>query len=333
MAQLTVLADLSTSPLFAVPPEPFGVVEGPDGAVYFCDVANHRIFRTDASSSAITAVVGSGEPGYAGDGGLAGAALVTQPYELRFDAAGDLWFVDMLAHVVRRVDRATQVISTVAGTGAPGFSGDGGPAGQAALARPHSIELAGGTLYIADIGNHRVRAVDPGTRVISTVAGTGEQAAPTGDGRLVDCPLNGPRAIAFARDRRMILGLREGNAIYRLDLAAERIEHVAGTGEFGYAGDGGDARGTLLAGPKGIALTPEGDIVIADTESHTIRVIAADGTITTVAGNGEPGESLDPAGACLHRPHGVFVDSTGAVLIGDSDNRRLLRLSGWRDRR
>ena len=327
MQQLTILADASTSPLFAVPPEPFGVVEGPDGAVYFCDVSNHRIFRLDAGSGELIAIVGTGEPGNAGDGGPATVALVTQPYELRFDGAGDLLFVDMEAQVVRRVDHATGVISTVAGNGSEGFAGDGGPATKAALAKPHSIELAGGTLYIADIANHRVRAVDLESGVISTFAGTGEQAELTSGTRLADTPVNGPRAIAFQPDGRMILGLREGNAIYRIDIAAETIELVAGAGEFGYAGDGGDAKSALLAGPKGIALTPDGGIVIADTESHTVRIISADGTIETLAGNGEAGTSLDPREACMNRPHGVFVDSTGGILIGDSDNRRLLRLS------
>jgi sugar lactone lactonase YvrE len=325
--QLTVLADESTSLLFAVPPEVFGVVEGPGGAVYFCDVSNHRIFRIDPTSEAITAVVGSGERGNAGDGGPATAALVTQPYELRFDQAGNLFFVDMQSQVVRRVGHETRLIATVAGDGSEGFGGDEGAATSAQLAKPHSIELSGDTLYIADIANHRVRAVDLPTGVIRTFAGTGEQAALTSGAKLIDIPVNGPRAIAFESDGSMVLGLREGNAIYRIDMATEEIEHVAGNGEFGYAGDGGDATDAQLAGPKGIALTPDGAIVIADTESHTVRVIGADGTIETLAGNGEAGTSLDPQSACLNRPHGVFVDSAGAILIGDSDNRRLLRLS------
>ena len=327
MKQLTVLAEGSTSPLFAVPPEPFGVVEGRDGAVYFCDVSNHRIFRIDAGSEAITAVVGSGDPGNAGDGGPATEALITQPYEVRFDEAGDLFFVDMQAHVVRLVDHATNAIRTVAGSGSEGFGGDGGPATEAALARPHSIEFDGNILYIADIANHRIRAVDLSNGLIRTFAGTGEQEPLRFDAKLTETPVNGPRAIAFQPDGRMILGLREGNAIYRIDIGAESVEYVAGTGEFGYDGDGGDARNALLSGPKGIALAPDGGIVIADTESHTVRLIAPDGTIDTLAGNGEAGTSLDPREACLNRPHGVFVDSDGGILIGDSDNRRLLRLA------
>ena len=157
--QLTVLADESTSPLFAAPPEVFGVVEGPDGAVYFCDVSNHRIFRIDPTSEAITAIVGSGEPGNAGDGDPADAALVTQPYELRFDQAGNLFFVDMQAQVVRRVDHETRLIATVAGDGSEGFGGDEGAATRAQLAKPHSIELSGDTLYIAYY-NAGLRVID-----------------------------------------------------------------------------------------------------------------------------------------------------------------------------
>lgn len=324
--RLSVLADATTSTLFSELPEPFGVVVGPDGDVYFCDVSNHRIFRIDSRGNT-SVVVGSGEPGNDGDGAAPAAARVTQPYELRFDGFGNLFFVDMISHVVRRVPADRASIETIAGTGVEGFGGDGGPAVSAQLARPHSIELDGeGLLYIADIANHRVRTVDLSSGGISTFAGTGEQSATRVDTSLNDNPVYGPRAIAFEANGDMILGLREGNAIYRVNRREHTIAHIAGTGNMGYAGDGGDARNADLAGPKGIALGNAGDIILADTESHTVRRIAADGTISTLAGNGQKGDSLDPGEACLNRPHGVFVEGSGAILVGDSDNRRLLRL-------
>ncbi len=324
--RLSVLADAATSAFFSVPPEPFGVVVGPEGDVYFCDVSNHRIFKIDRSGHT-SVVVGSGEPGNAGDGAAPVDARVTQPYELRFDLNGNLFFVDMISHVVRRMPASGASIETVAGTGAEGFGGDDGPGIAAQLARPHSIELDGkGLLYIADIANHRVRTVELSSGVIRTFAGTGEQSPTRVDTSLSDNPVYGPRAIAFEANGDMILGLREGNAIYRVNMREHTIAHIAGTGNMGYTGDGGDARKADLSGPKGIALGSEGDIILADTESHTVRRITADGTISTLAGNGHKGDSLDPGQACLNRPHGVFVETSGAILIGDSDNRRLLRL-------
>ncbi|MEM7249780.1 MAG: hypothetical protein AAF493_00060 [Pseudomonadota bacterium] len=323
---LQLLAGPAPNASFRVAPEPFGIVRGPDAAVYFTDVSNHQIFRIDEPHNTIDAVVGNGDEGSAGDGGHATNATLRQPYELRFADNGDLVFVDMTAHVIRRVDASSRVIQTIAGTGTDGFSGDGGPATQAALFRPHSIEFdANGLLYIADIGNHRVRRINA-NETIDTIAGTGEEA-PTTIGAPVDGnAFFGPRAVAFEPDGAMILVLREGNAIYRLSADRSRVFHVAGTGEKGYAGDGGSAVSAMLSGPKGLTLAPDGSIIIADTESHTIRKIAPDATITTLAGNGEAGDSLDPSKACLNRPHGVFVEPSGNVLIGDSDNRRVLRL-------
>ncbi len=327
MSQLDLLADANTSALFNVPPEPFGVIIGPDGAIYFGDVSNHCIFRLDPSTGDTSRAVGTGDAGNSGDGGPATLAGITQPYELRYGKDGSLLFVDMIEHVVRRVDGATGEIRTVAGCGEAGFSGDGGPATQAHLHRPHSIEFdQAGALYIADIGNHRVRRVDlTASPTIETYAGTGEQQPTKVGSGLVGNPFNGPRAIAFEADGSMILVLREGNAIYGVDRAGNRVRHIAGTGEKGYAGDGGNAQMALLSGPKGMALTADGAIIIADTESHTIRRINPDGVIETLAGNGGAGTSLDPSQACLNRPHGVFVEANGCILIGDSDNRRLLR--------
>ena len=325
--RLTILAESGSSHLFAVPPEVFGVVVGPDGAIYFGDVSNHRIFRIEPGTGTVGVAVGCGEAGNDGDGGPAVAARITQPYEVRFDADGHLFFVDMLAHVVRRVDRSSGVVSTVAGQGVEGYRGDGGPAIEATLARPHSIEFApDGAMFIADIANHRLRRVDPKSGLIDSFAGTGEQA-PTRIGESLDGnPVNGPRAVAFSADGAMVLGLREGNAIYRVEMSTRVVSHIAGTGKMGYSGDGGDARKADLAGPKGIALQADGGIVLADTESHTVRRINPEGRIETLAGNGIAGDATDPAGACMNRPHGVIVQANGAILVGDSDNRRLLRL-------
>ena len=309
--------------------EPFGVAVGPDGWLYFCDLGNHRIRRVDPAGQTVETVVGSGRSGNAGDGGLATDADIEQPYELRFDPDGNLLFVDMTAHVVRRVDAGSGRIDTVAGNGEAGFSGDGGPATSAMLRQPHSIEIGGdGAILVADIGNHRIRRIDPVSGFIDTLAGTGAQEATPSGGAIAVTPLNGPRSLAFddAGDRsELFLTLREGNAVLRIDLGDGRIEHIAGNGQFGHAGDGGAARTASLAGPKGIAVSGD-EIYIADTESHTVRRIdRGTGRIDTVLGDGNnhDGPDGDPLRCGLARPHGVYVAADGRVFVGDTDNHRV----------
>jgi sugar lactone lactonase YvrE len=306
---------------------PYGLVVGPDGALYFCEIGNHRIRRLDLKSHRISTVAGSGQKGYAGDGGPALSAAMNEPYEIRFDRAGNMFFAEMQNHVVRRVDAKTKIITTVAGTGTAGFSGDGGPAAKAQLRQPHSIAFDGeGRLLICDIGNHRIRRVDLSTGTIETWAGTGERK-PTPDGApIAGTPLNGPRAITSGPDGQLYLVLREGNSVYRLDTRAGTIHHVAGTGESGYTGDGGPAKAAKLSGPKGVAWAPGNLLYLADTESHTIRRIdLKTGIITTVVGTGARGDGPDgDALQCkLSRPHGIFVNKDGKIYISDSESHRI----------
>lgn len=309
---------------------PYGLATGPDGALYFCEIGNHRVRRLDLKTNRITTVAGSGRKGYAGDGGPALEAEMNEPYEVRFDHSGNMYFAEMQNHVVRKVDAKTQIVTTVAGTGAPGFAGDGGPAAKAQLRQPHSIAFdEKGRLLICDIGNHRIRRVDPGTGIIETWAGTGERK-PASDGAPISgTPLNGPRAITAGRDGNLYLVLREGNAVYRMDTRAGRIYHIAGTGETGYSGDGGPAKEARLSGPKGVAWAPDDSLYLADTESHTIRRIdLKSGVITTVVGNGKRGDGPDgDARHCqLSRPHGIFVTKDGVVYISDSESHRIRML-------
>ena len=305
---------------------PFGIVRGPDGALYVCDTGNHAI-RAIRPDGTLVTIAGNGRPGYAGDGGPARDALLNEPYEVRFDGAGNIVFVEMRNHLVRRIDAKTGTISTIAGTGRPGFSGDDGPATNAQLNQPHSIQLdRDGHLYVCDIGNHRIRRVDAKTGVITTFAGTGDRK-PTPDGApFAAAPLNGPRAIDFDRNGDMYLALREGNAVYRLDMTKRTIHHVAGTGRKGFTGHGGPAKLATLSGPKGLAIGPDGNVYLADTESHSIRMIdLKTGTLELIAGTGRVGDGPDgDALKCsFSRPHGVFVDRDGSIYIGDSENHRV----------
>jgi len=310
---------------------PYGLAFGPDRALYFCDLDNQRIRRLDLQTRRPSTIAGSGQKAYAGDGGPATGGSLNMPHEIQFDPAGHLYIAERDNHVVRKVDAKTRVISTVAGTGTAGFSGDGGPASRAQLRQPHSIAVDpnGRRLLICDIGNHRVRALDLETGMIDTVAGTGE-TLPTPDGaRLRGTPLNGPRTLAFDRVGNLYLALREGNAIYRVDASTQTLHHVAGTGEHGYAGDGGPARAAKLAGPKGLAWSRDA-LYIADTENHVIRKIDLEtGVIETVLGTGQRGDGPepDPLKCALSRPHSVLVDDRGVLFVGDSEAHRIRTLT------
>lgn len=305
---------------------PFGVVRGPDGAWYFCEYDGQVIRRLDGEGR-VTRVAGCGRRGGGGDGGPARDAEFNQPHEIRFDAEGNLHVADMQNHRIRRIDARTGIITTLAGTGEAGFSGDGGPAVAARLRQPHGIQFdATGRLYIGDIGNHRIRRVDPGTGIITTFAGTGERGPTPDGGRFASVPLNGPRAFDFDRSGGLWLALREGNRVYRLDVEKGTLHHVAGTGAKGFGGNGGTARECQLSGPKGLAVGPDGAVYLADTESHSVRRIdPARGIIERVAGDGTKGDGPDgPAEGCrLARPHGIWVDPDGTVWVGDSENHCL----------
>jgi DNA-binding beta-propeller fold protein YncE len=305
---------------------PYGLLFGPDKALYFCDLDNQRIRRLDLKTRRTTAVAGNGKRAYLGDGGPATIGSLNMPHEIQFDPRGNLYIAERDNHIVRKVEAKTGIISTLAGTGVAGFSGDGGAANQAQLRQPHSIAIdPSGQLLICDIGNHRIRRVNLSTGTISTFAGTGEPK-PTPDGAaLKDAPLNSPRTIAFDRSGNLYLALRQGNAIYRIDPKNVTIHHVAGTGEQGYAGDGGAAKAAKLGGPKGLAYS-NGQLYVADTENHVIRRIdLKTGIITTVLGTGERGDGPepDPRLCKLSRPHGVFVDPAGTLYVADSEAFRI----------
>jgi sugar lactone lactonase YvrE len=305
---------------------PYGLVIGPDGALYFCDLDNQRIRRLDLTTRRSSDVAGNGQRGYAGDGGPATAGSLNMPHELIFDARGHMYIAERDNHVVRKVDGASGVISTLAGTGSPGFAGDGGPASKAQLRQPHSIALGpDGRLLVCDVGNHRIRAVDLSTGSIETVGGTGERLPALDGAPLKGTPLNGPRTMAIDRDGTIYLALREGNALYRVAPTTGMLHHLAGTGEQGYSGDGGPARLARLAGPKGLAIGGR-RLYVADTESHTIRCVdLASGLITTVIGTGARGDGPepDPLQCKLARPHGLFAGPDETLYVADSEAHRI----------
>ena len=306
--------------------QPYGVCIGPDGALYWADFGSNRVLKM--KSGKLSVVAGNAVKGHEGDGGKAVQAQLSAPHEVRFDSHRNMLVAERDAHVIRSMDARTGVISTLAGTGEPGFSGDGGYAIEAQLKQPHSIALdRADNLYICDILNNRIRRRDA-TGVITTFAGNGD-IADTPDTAPLSAPLHGPRSIDSAPDGTMYLILREGNKVFAIDPRTQTLTRIAGTGVKGYGGDGGPARDATWNGPKGIAYAPDGSLYISDTENHVIRRVSLrDKTVSTVAGTGMRGDGPDgdPLKCALARPHGVFVHA-GLLYIGDSENHRIRALA------
>ncbi|PCI75798.1 MAG: hypothetical protein COB20_12070 [SAR86 cluster bacterium] len=311
---------------------PYGIVAGPDTALYFCEVDTGRVRRLDLNTRLLSSVAGNGEKAYSGDEGLALEASFSAPHEIRFDGQGNLYIVSRDSHTVRRIDGGNGTVSTVAGTGEAGFSGDGGPASAAQLRQPHSIAFdARGDLLICDIGNSRLRRIDMSSGIISTLSGTGERIATPDSGPITGTPLLGPRSIDTDAAGNAYLVLREGNAVFRLDIAANRLQRIAGTGERGYEGDGGAAINATFNGPKGIAYSEQDhSLYIVDTENHVIRRMSLNtGIVDTVLGSSERGDGPDgdPLRCKLNRPHGVCVHA-GLLYVTDSESHRVREVSG-----
>ena len=264
---------------------PYGIIVGPDSALYFCEVDSGRVRRMDMNTRLLTTVAGNGEKAYRGDGSLALDASFSAPHEIRFDAQGNLYIVSRDSHTVRHVDKSSGLVSTVAGTGEAGFSGDGGLANAAQLRQPHSIAFdARGDLLICDIGNSRLRRIDMSSGIISTLSGTGERTSTPDSGPIAGTPLLGPRSIDTDADGNAYLVLREGNAVFRLDIMSNRLQRIAGTGNRGYAGDSGAAINATFNGPKGIAYSAQDhSLYIVDTENHVIRRMSLN---TGIVGHG-----------------------------------------------
>lgn len=306
--------------------QPYGVLVGPDGALYWADFGSNRVLRFQ--SGKVSVVAGKGTKGHTGDGGQAGQAELSAPHEVRFDSKANMLIAERDAHVVRFVDRKTGGISTLVGTGMPGFSGDSGPSGAAQLKQPHSIVLdRRDNLYICDIQNNRVRRRDAASGILTTFAGNGA-ADDTQDEAPLTAPLRGPRSIDIGPDGTMYLILREGNKVYSIDPERKIMRRIAGTGAKGYGGDGGPALASTWNGPKGIAYAPDHSLYISDTENHVIRRVSlSDGTVSTVVGTGMRGDGPegDPLACALARPHGVCIHD-GTLYFGDSENYRIRAL-------
>ena len=305
---------------------PGAVVFDRVGNLYIADSGNLRVRRVDTAGT-ITTVAGTGEHGFGGDGGPAAKALFRSVSSLAIDGDGNLYIADYWNNRIRRVD-TRGIITTVAGTGQEGYSGDGGPASKARINGPLGVAVdVSGNLYIADADNHRVRRVDArGT--ITTVAGTGRSSYGGDGGPAARAHLSTPVGLAFDGVGNLYIADHHDHRIRRVDNRGT-ITTVAGTGEKGYGGDGSRAVEAQLDGPLGIAIDVAGNLYISDNYNHRIRRVDTAGTITTVAGDGRGdfgGDGGPAVKAHVSYPNDVALDGAGNLYIADRWNHRIRRV-------
>ena len=311
---------------------PFAVALDASGNLFIADLENHRIRRVDAASGVITTVAGDGSIGFSGDGGLATEASFRFPRGVAVDAAGNLFIADTQNNRIRRVDAVSGVITTVAGNGGQGYSGDDVLATQASLNYPYGVAVdEGGNLFISDSSNWRIRRVDAVSGIITTVAGGDYHGPESGDGGPATAwSLSYPDAVAFDAAGNLFVAEASRHSIRRVDAVSNVITTVAGTGSGGYSGDGGPATAACLYYPHGVAVDGAGNIFIADYGNNRVRrVDAASGVITTIAGTGTGGYSGDggPASAAIvWAPSGLSFDADGNLLIAEPGGNRVRRV-------
>ncbi len=307
--------------------EPFMCAFDSAGNLYVCEATNHIVRRIDAATAIIATVAGTGNQGYSGDGGPATKATMYEPYSLAIASDGSIYIVDRLNAVVRKVDGATGIIETVAGTGEPGYSGDGGPGDQAQMREPNDCFLDNtGGLLIADIQDQRIRRLDLATGILDTFAGNGEKAR-SGNGRPArEAGILGARAVCMDSSGNTYIAEREGNGVRMVGRDGLMRTLAGDTTELGYSGDGGHALAATWSGPKGIRCDSMDNVIVTDTENHAIRRIdRGTGFVTTIAGGqlGGHGDGGPATEAGLDRPHGAEIAANGSIYIADSNNHRV----------
>ncbi len=302
---------------------PAAIAVSPLGELFIGDGETTRIRRVN-TAGIIETVAGNGRFREGGDGGPATQAFLYLPSSLAADSNGNVYVVEQVKHRVRRI-RADGVITTFAGTGSEGFSGDGGPAANARLSFPSGVAVdSANNVYIADTLNYRVRRVSP-AGVITTLAGTGAIAS-SGDGGLaLQAAIHGPDDLAFGRNGEIYVSEVFGHRIRSIDRNG-RISTLAGNGDAGFSGDGGPATAASLNEPRGLTVDTLGAVYVADSKNHRVRRIGPDGVIATAAGSGQRGFGGDggPARlAALNTPFDLAVDPAGNLIIADELNHRV----------
>jgi N-acetylneuraminic acid mutarotase len=314
--------------------QPSGIALDKSGDLYISDTSNNCVRKVSASTGSINVVAGQCgyfTDQYSGNGGLATKAELNEPKDIALDSAGNLYIADFANQVIRKVESATGIITTVAGNGVTGFSGDGGLATGAELDEPTFIALdLSGDLYISDGFHHVIRKVTLSTGIITTVVGTGTKGYTGDGGPAIDARLFSPFGLALDKAGDLYFSDQYGSAVRKVTASTGIISTVAGTGVTGYSGDGGRATSATLASVSDLAADGAGNLYIVDSANSRIRKVnAATGIITTVAGSGARGFSGNggPAvSAELDYPYGIALDPADNFYISDSSNNQVRKV-------
>lgn len=307
---------------------PHSVTVDASGNIYIADTGNQRIRKVTASTGIITTVAGNGTGAYSGDNEPATAASIFNPTAIAVDNNGNIFIADYENNRIRRVDNSTGIITTVAGTGALGFTGDNSFATSAQLSNPSGVAIdGGGNLLIADTYNQRIRKVDLLSGIIVTITGNGVAGSAGDNGPATSAQLNVPQGITLDGSGNLYIADYASGKIRKV--AAGTITTVAGNGGFG--GDGGPATASSIKYPNGVGVDAAGNIYFADQYNNRIRKIdKTTGNITTISGNGNNNFSGDnglASSATLNWPRGVSLDSDGNIYFADASNNRIRKIN------
>ena len=310
--------------------DPYGVCFDAARNFYLIDQGNFAIRKVNATTNVITTIAGNGTPGFSGDGGPGTAALLSTVYGICTDASGNVYISDMDNHVVRKINSATGIITTVAGNGTAGYSGDGAAAISAEMSEPQGVCVYGSNLYITDYANACVRKVNLSTGTISTIAGNGTNGYSGDGGPAASAMLNGPSSICANAAGDLYIADETNFVIRKISAATGIITTFAGDGTEGYSGDDSLAVNAEIGFIDGICADTFGNVYINDLSCSSRKITAATGIINTMAGNGTlSGYSGDGGPACselLNWPAGLCIDPTsGNIIIADQENNRIRR--------
>ena len=312
---------------------PSAIAYDAQGNLYVAERAGHVVRRL-AADGTVSMIAGTGTQGFSGDNGPATVAQLDSPQGLAVDSTGNVYIADTRNHRIREVVAATGLITTVAGTGKAGFSGDNGPAVSAQIDSPTALALdSAGNLFVADTRNHRVRRISLASGLIATVAGTGTEGFSGDNGPATAAGIDSPAGLAFDGANNLYLADTRNHRVRRVAAATGTITTVAGAqggpGLPAFAGDGGPAVSASLALPRGLSVDNSGSVYVADSANQRIRRIAPDGAIATVSGQGTEsfgGDGGAATAASLDAPSAIAVSPADLVTVADTANGRIRQL-------